>query len=116
MCDAFSRNYAEADGVEILLANCLAHGRRQFIDVAANFPEECRYVLESLGAVYGFDAEAKERGLTPEERLTFHQYAQRAGDGTICTSGWRLSLRSTRQNRTPGWARQSLICCGTGRN
>ena len=58
---------------EILLANCLAHGRRQFIEVAANFPEECRYVLESLGAVYRFDAEAKERGLAPEERLTFHQ-------------------------------------------
>ena len=65
--------HAEAAGVEILLANCLAHGRRQFTEVAANFPEECRYVLESLGAVYGFDAEAKERGLTPEERLTFHQ-------------------------------------------
>jgi hypothetical protein len=30
-------------------------------------------VLESLGAVYGFDAEAKERGLTAGERLTFHQ-------------------------------------------
>ena len=38
-----------------------------------SFPDECRYVLESLGAVYGFDAEAKDRGLTPEERLTFHQ-------------------------------------------
>ena len=30
-------------------------------------------MLESLGAVYGFDAETKERGLTPEERLKFHQ-------------------------------------------
>jgi transposase len=30
-------------------------------------------VLESLGAVYGFDAETKERGLTPEQRLKFHQ-------------------------------------------
>jgi transposase len=38
-----------------------------------SFPDECRYVLESLGAVYGFDAEAKDRGLTPEERLEFHQ-------------------------------------------
>jgi transposase len=73
MCDALSRNTPKLTGVEILLANCLAHGRRQFVDVAANFPEECRYVLETLGAVYGFDAEAKERGLTPEERLLFHQ-------------------------------------------
>ena len=59
--------------VETLLANCLAHGRRQFTEVADSFPDECRYVLESLGAVYGFDAEAKGLGLTPEERLAFHQ-------------------------------------------
>ena len=55
------------------MANCLAHGRRQFTEVAESFPGECRYVLESLGAVYRFDAEAKDLGLTPEERLTFHQ-------------------------------------------
>lgn len=73
MCDALSRNMPKLPGVEVLLANCLAHGRRQVVDVAANFPEESRYVLESLGAVYSFDAEAKQRGLTPEERLTFHQ-------------------------------------------
>jgi hypothetical protein len=73
MCDALSRNTPKLTGVQVLLANCLAHGRRQVVDVAANFPEECRHVLESLGAVYSFDAEAKERGLTPAERLTFHQ-------------------------------------------
>jgi transposase len=73
MCDALSRNSPKLPGVEVLLANCLAHGRRQFVDVAGNFPEECRYVLETLGAVYGFDAEAKRRGLTPEERLLVHQ-------------------------------------------
>ena len=39
-------------GVEILLAYCPANGRREFVDIAPNFPEECRYVLESLGKVY----------------------------------------------------------------
>jgi transposase len=74
MCDALSRNVPKlAEGVEILLANCLAHGRRQFVEVAANFPDQCRYVLEMLGEVYGNDAEARERGLKPEERLQFHQ-------------------------------------------
>jgi transposase len=71
MCDALSRNLPKL--IETLPANCLTHGRRQFTEVAESFPDECRYVLEWLGAVYGFDAEAKERGLTPEERLTFHQ-------------------------------------------
>ena len=74
MCDALSRNVPKLPaGVEILLANCLAHGRRQFVEVAANFPEECRYVLEMLGEVYRYDAEAREGGLTAEERLRFHQ-------------------------------------------
>jgi transposase len=63
MCDALSRNVPRlAAGTEILLANCLAHGRRQFVDVAENFPRECRYVLEMLGLVYGYDAEARELG------------------------------------------------------
>jgi transposase len=74
MCDALSRNMPKLPGgVEILLANCLAHGRRQFVEVAANFPGECRYVLEMLGQVYGHDAQAREQRLTPEQRLQFHQ-------------------------------------------
>jgi transposase len=74
MCDALSRNTPKtANGVKILLANCMAHGRRQFVDVAANFPQECGYVLESLGMVYGNDALAREQGLDAEKRLRFHQ-------------------------------------------
>ena len=74
MCDALSRNTPPlSDGAEILLANCLAHGRRQFVEVAANFPEECRYVLETLGDVYKYDAQARAGKLSPMERLEFHQ-------------------------------------------
>jgi hypothetical protein len=74
MCDALSRNVPKLpEGVEILVANCLAHGRRQFVEVARNFPDECRYVLETLGEVYKYDAEARELGLAAEERLRFHQ-------------------------------------------
>ena len=73
MCDALSRNTPKLPGVEVLLANCLAHGRRQVVDVAANFPEECRYVLETLGKVYQTDAQARERQLSPEGRLLLHQ-------------------------------------------
>ena len=74
MCDALSRNTPKlSDGAEILLANCLAHGRRQFVEVAANFPEECGYVLEMLGHVYKNDAAARTGKLSPAERLEFHQ-------------------------------------------
>jgi transposase len=74
MSDALSRNTsALPEGVEILLANCLAHGRRQFVEVAANFPEACRYVLETLGDVYKYDAETRAAQLSPQDRLRFHQ-------------------------------------------
>ena len=71
MCDALSRNLPGE--LKTILANCLAHGRRQFVDVAERFPEECRHVLESLAVVYHNDAIARERNLSPEERLLFHQ-------------------------------------------
>ena len=71
MCDALSRNTPK--GVETLVANCLAHGRRQIVDVVDNFPEECRYVLETLGGVYHHDAQAREQELSREDRLRFHQ-------------------------------------------
>jgi transposase len=73
MCDALSRNTPKLKGVKVLLAHCLTHGRRQFVDVAASFPEECKYVLETLGKVYHHDAQARERQLSPENRLLLHQ-------------------------------------------
>lgn len=43
------------------------------MEVADNFPDECRYVLEMLGRVYGIDTEARERGLSPAQRLELHR-------------------------------------------
>lgn len=74
MADGLSRNFPKLpDKLKVIVGNCNAHSRRRFVDVACNFPEECRYVLESLAEVYGCDAQAEERGLSPEERLHFHQ-------------------------------------------
>jgi len=74
MCDALSRNTPKlSEGVRLLLAYCLAHGRRQFVEVAANFPAECRYVLETLGGVWYNDELARRGNLSPDERLRFHQ-------------------------------------------
>jgi hypothetical protein len=73
MSDALSRNSPKVEGVEPLQANCLAHGRRQVVEVADHFPEECRYVLETLRGVYHHDALARERAMSAEQRLRFHQ-------------------------------------------
>ena len=71
MCDALSRN--TTGDFETILANCIAHARRRFVDVASNFPDECRHVLETLRTVYEHDAVARRDKMTPEERLRFHQ-------------------------------------------
>jgi transposase len=71
MCDALSRNLPGE--FETIVGNCLSHSRRRFVDVANDFPVECRYLLETLGKVYKNDALAGQRALSPEERLRFHQ-------------------------------------------
>jgi transposase len=71
VCDALARNLPKP--LAVILANCLAHGRRQFVEIAPNFPAECKYVLETLAEVYRFDEQAREQALSPENRLRFHQ-------------------------------------------
>src|SRR2546427_3713097 len=111
MCDALSRNTPKLSaGVEILLANCLAHGRRQFVEVAQNFPEQCRYVLESLGSVYSNDAQARAQDLSPQERLRFHQ--ERSGPVMRQLHGWleaQLAERKTEPNSGLGKAITYLL-------
>ena len=71
MCDALSRNLPK--DLEVVLANCLSHARREFVDLVEDFPESCRYVIEQLAEVYKNDAFAKEQNMTPPERLAYHQ-------------------------------------------
>jgi transposase len=59
--------------IETLVANCNAHGRRNFVKVTANFPEPCRFVLEAFREIYRYDAVTRKQGMSPEERLAFHQ-------------------------------------------
>ena len=69
MADAESKNWI-GEFAQVV-AKCLAHGRRQFSDIAAAFPVECQRVLDDLAKVYRIDAET--RTMTPEERLVYHQ-------------------------------------------
>jgi transposase len=71
MCDALSRNMPQE--LDTIVGNCLSHGRRQFVDVVRNFPQECLYVLEILRDVYKNDAEAKRQAMSDQQRLHFHK-------------------------------------------
>jgi transposase len=71
MSDALAAN--TSGDFKTILANCLSHARRGFVDLVNDFPEECRFVLETLREVYLTDAVAKQQRLSPAERLALHQ-------------------------------------------
>jgi transposase len=71
MCDALSRNVSPEFAT--ILCNCLSHARRSYVNVVEDFPEECRFVLETLREVFKNDATARKLGMSSEERLEFHR-------------------------------------------
>jgi transposase len=71
MSDGLDRNLP--GDLEVIWANCLAHGRRHFVDVAESFPAECQHVLEQLSIVYRVDEAARQDQLDAEARLARHQ-------------------------------------------
>jgi transposase len=71
MCDLLPSN--TAGDFETIVAGCMAHSRRKYVEVANNFPEQVKHVLEELKKVYQNDATARKEGMSPEARLAFHQ-------------------------------------------
>ena len=73
MSDALSANWTGE--FERIVAKCLAHARRQFIELEVAFPRACARVLDALAEVYRHDAEAKQ--MTAAQRLIYHQLKSR---------------------------------------
>jgi transposase len=71
MCDGLARNLPRE--LDTILANCLAHGRRNFVELLDRFPEECRHVIESFKVIYHNDKVSREDELSAEARLVYHQ-------------------------------------------
>lgn len=71
MCDALSRNTSKE--FRVILANCLAHGRRKFVILLPTFPHECRHIIEELGKIYKNDKITKQEKMSPRQRLIFHK-------------------------------------------
>ncbi len=92
MCDGLSNNLTE---FETLLGKCVLHARRNFVDVAESFPEEVRFVLETLREVYKTDALARKQGLSPEQRLQLHQ--QQSGPRMKALKHWMEEQFSQRK-------------------
>ena len=71
MCDGLARNLPRE--LETILANCLVHGRRNFVELYDRFPDECRHVIKAFKVIYHNDQVAREEAMSAEERLAYHQ-------------------------------------------
>jgi transposase len=111
MSDALARNVPKLPpNLQVITANCLAHGRRQVVDVVTRFPEACEHILEALGEVYGHDAEAARRKLSPEDRLRWHQ--ERSGPILRDLQEWiaaQFAERRVEPNSSLGKAMRYLL-------
>ena len=71
MCDGLARNLPKE--LDTILANCLAHGRRNFVELYDRFPDECRHVIKAFKVIYHNDKVAHEEAMSAEARLAYHQ-------------------------------------------
>ncbi len=106
MSDALAANWTGE--FERIVAKCLAHARRQFVDIEPAFPRECATVLDAIGAVYGFDAQT--RAMNDEQRLLFHQ--QQSGPVVAALRAWldkQIGERMVEPNSSLGGAFAYLL-------
>lgn len=73
MSDALSSNFAALESDEDVIACCMAHGRRNFVKIVEDFPDECRHILTAIGSIYHNDRLSRDAGHSAEERLAYHQ-------------------------------------------
>lgn len=108
MCDALAANVAGE--FKTVLANCLTHGRRQVADVAEQFPEAARHVIEALAEVYKHDATCRTDALSAEQRLSFHQeHSRPVMDGLERWMAEQFDKRLVEPNSGLGKALRYLI-------
>jgi transposase len=108
MCDALSHNVA--GDFETIVANCIAHARRKFVEVAASFPEQSRSVLETLRQVYRNDAHTRAEQMSPADRLAYHhQHSGPLMRGLQWSLYEQLQQRKVEPNSTLGGAVSYLL-------
>lgn len=65
--------YEQLKRKEITLLNCMAHGRRKFDEAKDNDFARASYVLTEMQKAYAIEREAREQGLSHEQRLRLRQ-------------------------------------------
>lgn len=71
VCDALSRNLPQ--DYQTYVGKCNAHARREFYEIASNWPQECLKIVSAFDVVFLNDKTAKNQNLNPQDRLKWHQ-------------------------------------------
>lgn len=108
MCDALAANMTGE--FPVLVAHCLAHGRRQVVDIAEHFPEAAKRVIEDLAKVYEHDAVCRGKAVSPPQRLAFHrEHSKPIMDGLHRWMNEQFEQRLVEPNSGLGKALQYLL-------
>ena len=71
MSDALSSN--KVTKTRVIISYCNAHSRRQFYDLEKLYPEEIGWVLDTYGKIWEHEAIIKDKKMSDEKRLAYHQ-------------------------------------------
>ena len=85
MSDGLAANTPKQHKDQTVDLSCLVHGRRQFVDIDAFFPDQCARVIDAIARVYKHEAHCKDQQLTPAQRLAYHQEHSREVMGELKT-------------------------------
>ena len=87
----------------VIDGGCWAHVRTHFVEIAEQFPDEVKHVLEQIRALYRVDRKAK--GKSPDERLELHQQESKpVVEGLTAWMQERLDQHLTEPNSSLGGA------------
>ena len=108
MCDGLTRNLPKV--LKTILANCLAHGRRNFVEIHDRFPAECRHVIEAFKVIYHNDRIARDQKMSPAARLAWHQtHSQQTMDDLRAWLQRQFNDKLVERNSALGEAIQYLL-------
>ncbi|MEQ9410148.1 MAG: transposase, partial [Fuerstiella sp.] len=108
MCDGLGRNLPKE--LHTIVANCLAHGRRNFVEIHDRFSAECRHVIEAFKVIYHNDKIAREQNMSAEARLGWHQtHSQPVMDDLQTWLCGQLDDKQVEQNSALGQAINYLL-------
>ena len=108
MSDALSSN--RVHGHTVRIASCNAHARRGFVEVAAHYPSEARFALETYQRIWAAERHCQENGLDAATRLAYHR--EHSSEAMEALRAWcerELECGTVEANGTLGQAMGYLL-------